>query len=69
MRRPGGRLPTASCAWGVEEVEVDHDGALALAMATGLTYDAAYLWLKRQLGADLVTLEQRLAKADASSPR
>jgi len=50
---------------------VDHDGAMALAMAmaTGLTYDAAYLWLKQQLGADLVTLERRLAKADASSPR
>ena len=53
---------------GVEEVGVDHDAALALAAATGLTaYDASYLWLTRQLGADLVTLDQQLAKADAGS--
>lgn len=52
---------------GVEEVAVDHDGALELAAATGLTaYDASYLWLTRQLGADLVTLDQQLARADAS---
>jgi predicted nucleic acid-binding protein len=55
---------------GVEEIAVDHDGALQLAAATGLTvYDASYLWLKQQLGAELVTLDQQLAKADASSPR
>jgi predicted nucleic acid-binding protein len=53
---------------GVEEVAVDHDGALALAATTGLTaYDASYLWLTRQLGADLVTLDQQLATADALS--
>ena len=52
---------------GVEEIAVDHDGALELAAATGLTaYDASYLWLTRQLGADLVTLDQQLARADAS---
>src|SRR4051794_28091547 len=52
----------------VDEVAVDHDGALELAAATGLTtYDASYLWLTRQLGADLVTLDQQLARADASS--
>ncbi len=52
----------------VDEVGVDHDGALALAAATGLTaYDASYLWLARRLGADLVTLDRQLAKADASS--
>jgi predicted nucleic acid-binding protein len=50
---------------GVEEVAVDHDRALELAAATGLTaYDAAYLWLSRQLGAELVTLDQQLAEAD-----
>jgi predicted nucleic acid-binding protein len=51
----------------VEEVAVDHDGALELAAATGLTaYDASYLWLARRLGADLVTLDQQLARAEAS---
>jgi predicted nucleic acid-binding protein len=56
--------------FGVEEVAVDHDGALELAAATGLTaYDASYLWLTQQLGADLVTLDQQLARADASSRR
>jgi predicted nucleic acid-binding protein len=54
----------------VEEVAVDHDGALQLAASTGLTaYDASYLWLTRQLEADLVTLDQQLARADALSRR
>jgi predicted nucleic acid-binding protein len=52
----------------VEEVTVDHDDALELASATGLTaYDASYLWLTRQLEAELVTLDQQLARAEASS--
>ena len=52
----------------VEEVAVDHDGALELAAATGLTaYDASYLWLARKLGAELVTLDKQLAKAEAAS--
>src|SRR6516164_10708960 len=39
---------------GVEEVAVDHEGAIDLATDTGLTtYDASYLWLSRQLGAEL----------------
>jgi predicted nucleic acid-binding protein len=51
----------------VEEVAVDHYAALELAAATGLTaYDASYLWLARRLGADLVTLDKQLAKADAA---
>ena len=54
----------------VEEVAVDHDGARELAATTGLTsYDASYLWLARRLGAELVTLDQQLARADASSRR
>jgi len=54
-------------ALGVEEVAVDHDLVLELAALTGLTaYDASYLWLKRQLCADLVTLDRRLARAAAS---
>lgn len=37
----------------VDEVAVDHHAALELAAATGLTaYDASYLWLARQLGAE-----------------
>ena len=35
-----------------------------LALETGLTaYDASYLWLARQFGADLVTLDKALDKA------
>lgn len=52
---------------GVEEATVDHDAAVALASATGLTaYDASYLWLARQLGAELVTLDRQLAVAAAA---
>ena len=52
---------------GVEQVAVDHDGAVQLAVATGLTaYDASYLWLSRELGAELVTLDRQLAKAAAT---
>jgi predicted nucleic acid-binding protein len=48
----------------VELVGVDHDGAVALAAATGLSaYDASYLWLARELGAELVTLDRQLADA------
>ncbi|WP_428486385.1 type II toxin-antitoxin system VapC family toxin [Rhodopila sp.] len=50
----------------LEEVTVDHGGALAVAEATGLTaYDASYLWLAHELGAELVTLDRQLAKAAA----
>jgi predicted nucleic acid-binding protein len=53
----------------VNAVAVDHDGALELAAATGLTaYDASYLWLARRLGAELVTLDKQLAKAEAAWP-
>ncbi len=49
---------------GVEEVAVDHASALELALKTGLTvYDASYLWLARQLGAELVTLDKELGRA------
>ncbi|HJU15340.1 MAG TPA: type II toxin-antitoxin system VapC family toxin [Stellaceae bacterium] len=51
---------------GVEEVAVDRDGILELAAMTGLTaYDASYLWLARQFGAELVTLDRQLAQAAA----
>jgi predicted nucleic acid-binding protein len=46
----------------VELAAVDHDQTLLLALQTGLSvYDASYLWLSRNLGAELVTLDARLA--------
>ena len=49
---------------GVEEIAVDHDAVVELAIATGLTaYDASYLWLAHQLGAELITLDRQLARA------
>jgi predicted nucleic acid-binding protein len=55
--------------FGVTEAAVDHDGTLALATATGLTaYDASYLWLARQLRAELVTLDHKLASAALAIP-
>lgn len=39
---------------------------IEIALETGLTaYDAAYLWLARTLGAELVTLDARLKRAAA----
>jgi predicted nucleic acid-binding protein len=50
--------------FGIEEVAVDHAEVVALATETGLTaYDANYLWLTKRLGAELVTLDRKLAKA------
>ncbi len=52
---------------GAEAVAARLDGALEVAAATGPTaYDASYLWLARQLGAELVTLDRELAKAALS---
>lgn len=48
----------------VETVAVDQAATLDLAEARGLTaYDASYLWLTRALGAELVTLDRKLAAA------
>lgn len=50
----------------MQALAVDHDRALELAAATGLTaYDASYLWLSQHLSAELVTLDQQLANASA----
>lgn len=39
-------------------------GILELAEATGLTaYDASYLWVAHSMGAELVTLDRKLAAA------
>jgi predicted nucleic acid-binding protein len=44
--------------------DVDARDVALLAQATGTTaYDASYLWLAASLGADLVTLDDRLARA------
>jgi predicted nucleic acid-binding protein len=46
----------------VNTVAVDHAAVPDLAEATGLTaYDASYLWLARELKAELVTLDRKLA--------
>lgn len=51
-------------ALGVHLEPADPAGVLALALETGLTaYDAAYLWLARESGAELVTLDAQLEKA------
>lgn|SRR6185312_6166442 len=71
-RRHPGQQPGLMAAFrlrarlGVEEIAVDHGGVVGLAAATGLTaYDASYLWLARELGAELVTLDRKLARAAA----
>jgi len=53
----------------VEEFAVNPDEVVRLALAVGLSaYDGAYLWLASQLGAELITLDHRLAKAAGISP-
>lgn len=52
---------------GIELTDVDQNGVLGVAEQSGLTaYDASYLWLAQRLGAELVTLDRRLARAAAS---
>jgi predicted nucleic acid-binding protein len=49
---------------GIDEVQVPTDGMAELVEESGLTaYDAAYVWLARHLGAPLLTLDRRLARA------
>ncbi|MGH7056992.1 MAG: type II toxin-antitoxin system VapC family toxin [Acetobacteraceae bacterium] len=48
----------------VRTVAVDHGAALDLAEEPDLTvHDASFLWLARALGAELVTLDRKLAAA------
>jgi predicted nucleic acid-binding protein len=51
----------------IEDVTVDHAAVLEVALATRLTaYDASYLWLARELGAELVTLDGALERVAAT---
>jgi predicted nucleic acid-binding protein len=48
----------------IQIAEVDHSAVVELAEKTGLTaYDASYLWLTRQLGGELITLDRRMRRA------
>lgn len=50
----------------VELFQVDHRSVVVLAQELRLTtYDASYLWLSRELGLELVTLDQELIAAAA----
>lgn len=52
-------------ALSISREPVNLDGAMVLAEQTKLSlYDASYLWLARALGAELVTLDDKLARAD-----
>jgi predicted nucleic acid-binding protein len=49
---------------GIQVLSVDHLEVIDLARGAKLTtYDASYLWLARQTGAELVSLDRRLLKA------
>lgn len=51
----------------IDLVEVDYEGLLPLVEQFNLSaYDASYLWLARELDAELVTLDRQLARAAAS---
>ncbi len=58
---------------GIRTIEVPAFSVVTLAERTSLSaYDAAYLWLALRLGVELVTLDDRLAKAwreNRSDPR
>lgn len=48
----------------IEPAACDYSAVLRLADESGITvYDAAYLWLARELDAELVTLDRKLAEA------
>ncbi|MBI2312712.1 MAG: type II toxin-antitoxin system VapC family toxin [Betaproteobacteria bacterium] len=55
---------------GIESIEVDQGEVVGLAERARITaYDASYLWLARALGAELVTLDKRLAAAARAGAR
>ncbi len=47
----------------IEIIDMDHAEVIALADEAGLTtYDASYVWLARQLDAELITLDEKMKK-------
>lgn len=55
-----------SAAWDtpIDFLDIDPVEVVALAGRFGLSgYDASYLWLARHLGAELVTLDEKLGRA------
>jgi predicted nucleic acid-binding protein len=51
---------------GVQQLEVNFAAVVLLAEATRLSaYDAAYVWLARALGVELVSLDRRVLQAAA----
>jgi predicted nucleic acid-binding protein len=66
LRKALGLLPSL----GVQEVQIPPEGLVDVARSTGLTaYDAAYLWLARELEVELVTLDVRLEVASGDGYR
>ena len=62
------RALEAALALDIRWREVDHVAVLRLSLETGLaTYDAAYLYLARVLGAPLATFDASLARASQGS--
>lgn len=60
------RALTLARSMAIRTAEVDHRAIIALSERTALTtYDASYLWLAQELGGELVTLDQKLARAAA----
>ena len=54
----------ARARFAIRLVEVDPTDVVTLAEDSGLSaYDASYLWVARRLGAGLITLDRKLAKA------
>ena len=52
--------------WKISYLDVEVQTVIDVAMEAGLSwYDASYLWLARELGVELVTLDQELDRAAA----
>ena len=51
-------------SFGIREIDVEFSPIIQMAESARLsTYDASYLWLAKHLGCELITLDERLAKA------